>query len=168
MLQVDLKCRVLRTESVRDVLVAKMKAARAGGDWKRDVQRELLNTSVLTRCVPTNLVVNLLHGKIFHVNNMYCLRYNNRTYKISDVDWDSNPLSTFNIEGKGEMTYVDYYKNQYGIQINDTKQPLLLSTPEKTSKSEENVLKTLALIPELCMLTGMSEAMRADFRVGPH
>jgi len=140
MLQVDLKCRVLRTESVRDVLVAKMKAARAGGDWKRDVQRELLNTSVLTR-------------------------YNNRTYKISDVDWDSNPLSTFNIEGKGEMTYVDYYKNQYGIQINDTKQPLLLSTPEKTSKSEENVLKTLALIPELCMLTGMSEAMRADFRI---
>merc|ERR1712117_736214 len=40
-----------------------------------------------------------------------------------------------------------------------------LSTPEKTSKSEENVLKTLALIPELCMLTGMSEAMRADFRI---
>ena len=76
-------------------------------------------------------------------------------------------MSTFNIEGRGEMTYVDYYKNQYGIQINDMKQPLLLSTPEKTSKSEENVLKTLALIPELCMLTGMSEAMRADFRVGP-
>ena len=49
MLQVDLKCRVLRTESVRDVLVAKSKAARAGGDWKRDIQRELLNTSVLTR-----------------------------------------------------------------------------------------------------------------------
>ena len=50
MLQVDLKCRVLRTESVRDVLVAKSRAARAGGDWKRDAQRELLNTSVLTRC----------------------------------------------------------------------------------------------------------------------
>ena len=48
MLQVDLKCRVLRTESVRDVLVAKSKR---GGDWKRDAQRELLNTSVLTRCV---------------------------------------------------------------------------------------------------------------------
>ena len=76
-------------------------------------------------------------------------------------------MSTFNIEGKGEMTYVDYYKKQYGIDIKDMKQPLLLSTPEKTSKSEENVLKTLALIPELCMLTGMSEAMRADFRVGP-
>ena len=98
---------------------------------------------------------------------MYCFRYNNRTYKISDVDWDSSPMSTFNIEGKGEMTYVDYYKKQYGIDIKDMKQPLLLSTPEKTSKSEENVLKTLALIPELCMLTGMSEAMRADFRVGP-
>ena len=63
------------------------------------------------------------------------------------------------------MTYVDYYKNQYGITINDLKQPLLLSTPEKTSRSETNVLKTMALIPELCMLTGMSEAMRADFRV---
>jgi len=140
MLQIDLKCRVLRTESVRDVLMAKARAGRAGGDWKRDAQRELLNTSVLTR-------------------------YNNRTYKISDVDWDSNPESTFSIEGKGEMTYVDYYQKQYGIKINDLKQPLLLSTPEKTSRSEENVLKTLALIPELCMLTGMSEAMRADFRI---
>ena len=97
-----------------------------------------------------------------------CPRYNNRTYKISDVDWDSNPESTFSIEGKGEMTYVDYYQKQYGIKINDLKQPLLLSTPEKTSRSEENVLKTLALIPELCMLTGMSEAMRADFRVSEH
>ena len=94
-----------------------------------------------------------------------CFRYNNRTYKISDVDWDSNPESKFSIEGKGEMSYVDYYQKQYGIKINDLKQPLLLSTPEKTSRSEANVLKTLALIPELCMLTGMSEAMRADFRV---
>jgi len=143
MLQIDLKSRVLRTESVRDVLVAKSRpGARGGasGDWKRDAQRELLNTSVLTR-------------------------YNNRTYKISDVDWDKNPSSTFSIEGKGEMTYVDYYQKQYGIAIKDMKQPLLLSTPEKTSRSEENVLKTIALIPELCMLTGMSEAMRADFRI---
>ena len=54
MLQIDLKSRVLRTESVRDVLVAKSRpGARGGasGDWKRDAQRELLNTSVLTRCV---------------------------------------------------------------------------------------------------------------------
>ena len=50
MLQIDLKCRVLRTESVRDLLEAK--ARRGGEDWKRNVQRELLNTSVLTRyCV---------------------------------------------------------------------------------------------------------------------
>jgi len=138
MLQIDLKCRVLRTESVRDLLEAK--ARRGGDDWKRNVQRELLNTSVLTR-------------------------YNNRTYKISDIDFDQTPMSKFALKSGEEMTYVDYYKRQYNITIKDTKQPLLLSLPEKTSESEKDVLKALALIPELCMLTGLTDQMRSDFRI---
>ena len=74
-------------------------------------------------------------------------------------------MSKFALKSGEEMTYVDYYKRQYNITIKDTKQPLLLSLPEKTSESEKDVLKALALIPELCMLTGMTDQMRSDFRV---
>ena len=74
-------------------------------------------------------------------------------------------MSKFSLKSGEEMTYVDYYKRQYNITIKDPKQPLLLSLPEKTSESEKDVLKALALIPELCMLTGLTDQMRSDFRV---
>merc|ERR1719403_292345 len=43
-------------------------------------------------------------------------RYNNETYKIDDIAWNENPMSTFN--GRhGEITYVDYYQNKYNRAI---------------------------------------------------
>lgn len=36
-------------------------------------------------------------------------RYNNKTYRIDDIDWDHNP--TFEFETKrGKITMVNYYK----------------------------------------------------------
>ena len=44
-------------------------------------------------------------------------RYNNKTYKIDDLDFDSSPSSTFkNSDGK-DVSYFEYYKNQYNIDI---------------------------------------------------
>lgn len=37
-------------------------------------------------------------------------RYNNRTYRIDDINWDSNPKSTFRKSDGSEMSFVDYYK----------------------------------------------------------
>ena len=54
-------------------------------------------------------------------------RYGNfRTYKIEMIDYTKNPLSTFKNNKKGvEMTYIDYYKEVYGIHVSDLKQPLI-------------------------------------------
>ena len=37
-------------------------------------------------------------------------RYNNKTYKIDDMDWDNGPMSTFKLHDGTETTYVEYYK----------------------------------------------------------
>lgn len=53
-------------------------------------------------------------------------RYNNKTYRIDDIVFEQNPLSTFNCRGE-IISYVDYYKKHYDIVIQDRGQPLLLN-----------------------------------------
>lgn len=38
-----------------------------------------------------------------------CFRYNNKTYRIDDIDWDKNPRNTFTTP-QGEVSFVDYYR----------------------------------------------------------
>jgi hypothetical protein len=53
-------------------------------------------------------------------------RYNNKMYRIDEILFDKNPMSTFDYQGN-PITFVDYYKNHYDIEIKDKAQPLLLS-----------------------------------------
>lgn len=137
LLQCDVSHRVLRTESVRDLLTSLRKK---GGDLKTEAEKALLGVSVLTR-------------------------YNNASYKVDDIDWNKSPESTFT-NSKGEtLSFIDYYKRQYQIDIQDRKQPLLINRPKKKGLSEAEADITICLIPELCLMTGLTDAMRADFRV---
>jgi aubergine-like protein len=54
--------------------------------------------------------------------------YNNKTYRIDDVDWTKNPASTFPYNGR-EISFIEYYREKYNLKINDPKQPLLISNP---------------------------------------
>lgn len=92
-------------------------------------------------------------------------RYNNCTYRIDDVKFDTNPMDSFEMNGK-LVTYVDYYKSQYNIDIQDKKQPLLIHHEERRiiGKTEKETI-TFCLIPEICYLTGLTDEMRKDFKV---
>lgn len=59
---------------------------------KAEADKHLLGTSVLTR-------------------------YNNKSYKIDEMDFNASPKDTFTNEKGESMTYLDYYRNQYGITI---------------------------------------------------
>jgi len=135
LLQCDVSHRVLRTESVRDLLLSLVKK----DNFKNEAEKALLGTSVLTS-------------------------YNNKTYKIDEVNFDSSPKDTFINEKGEEISYVQYYKSQYSIDIKDLNQPLLLHRVKKKNQNEKEV-KLICLVPELCMLTGMSDAMRTDFKI---
>ncbi|XP_071428127.1 piwi-like protein 1 [Pithys albifrons albifrons] len=89
-------------------------------------------------------------------------RYNNRTYRIDDINWDNNPMGTFRKSDGSEISFLEYYRKQYGIDITDPKQPVLIS---QTKRNRGNVEGSVVLIPELCSLTGLTEKMRADFNM---
>ncbi|KAJ6642570.1 Protein argonaute-3 [Pseudolycoriella hygida] len=92
-------------------------------------------------------------------------RYNNRTYRIDDIDWNSSPTNTFLMNNR-EISYIEYYKSQYGIEIVDASQPLLISREERrvAGKDEKETI-TFCLIPEICYLTGITDALRSDKKV---
>uniref|UniRef100_A0A182NPY6 Uncharacterized protein n=1 Tax=Anopheles dirus TaxID=7168 RepID=A0A182NPY6_9DIPT len=92
-------------------------------------------------------------------------RYNKRTYRIDDVCFDANPMSTFRY-GDRDITYVEYYKQQYGIDIHDHQQPLLLNrTERRVAGQREPEEFIMCLIPEICYLTGLTDTMRRDYKV---
>ncbi|KAH8333113.1 hypothetical protein KR074_006155, partial [Drosophila pseudoananassae] len=89
--------------------------------------------------------------------------YNNKTYRVDDVDFESSPLSKFDTK-EGKISYVEYYKKRYNITIRDYKQPLLVSRPtERNIRGGNDQL--IMLIPELARATGMTDAMRTNFRL---
>ena len=55
------------------------------------------------------------------------LSYNNKSYRVDDLDFSKSPTNTFLDHTGREKSYMDYYREQYNIQIKDPKQPLLLS-----------------------------------------
>lgn len=92
-------------------------------------------------------------------------RYNNKTYRIDDIDFDRSPTDTFECRGK-PISYLEYYKSAYEVDIRDKRQPLLVHNSEKKVIGQaEKERETIYLIPELCYLTGLTDTMRSDFKV---
>jgi aubergine-like protein len=51
-------------------------------------------------------------------------RYNNKTYRIDEIAWDKKPADTFPKKDGSDMSYVQYYKERYQLDIKDTNQTL--------------------------------------------
>ncbi|NXX46968.1 PIWL1 protein, partial [Tricholaema leucomelas] len=136
MLCADVSYKVLRSETVLDFMCSLY--YQVGEQRFRDAcAKELIGLIVLTK-------------------------YNNKTYRIDDIDWDGNPQHTFRKADGSEISFVDYYKRQYNQEITDLKQPVLVSQPKRRAISLPG---PLILIPELCFLTGLTEKMRNDFNM---
>ncbi|KAJ7410675.1 Piwi-like protein 1 [Willisornis vidua] len=134
MLCADVSHKVLRGETVLDFMHSLY--SQVGEERFRDTcAKELIGLIVLTR-------------------------YNNRTYRIDDINWDNNPMGTFRKSDGSEISFLEYYRKQYGIDIADPKQPVLIS---QTKRKRGNVEGSVVLIPELCSLTGLTDKMRSDF-----
>ena len=95
-------------------------------------------------------------------------RYNNKSYRIEDIDWSQTASSTFEVTWKkGETkteSYVQYYEKKYDKKLRDVRQPLLVG---KATMRERFVRASgpVLLIPELCYMTGLAEEQRANFQL---
>ncbi|XP_029891600.1 piwi-like protein 2 isoform X2 [Aquila chrysaetos chrysaetos] len=99
------------------------------------------------------------------VGNVVITRYNNRTYRIDDIDWDKTPRDSFTLASGEEITFVDYYSKAYGITISELDQPLLVHRPkEKRMPEGKHLLDMILLVPELTFMTGVPE-IRKDSRM---
>ncbi|XP_018412307.1 PREDICTED: piwi-like protein 4 [Nanorana parkeri] len=92
-------------------------------------------------------------------------RYNNKTYRVDDIDWNTKPTDTFPRKDGSEITYVDYYKQQYNLELTDLFQPMLVSTLKVKKNDAADAPRAVHLIPELCYLTGLSSRALTDFRL---
>ncbi|XP_018059690.1 PREDICTED: protein argonaute-3 [Atta colombica] len=128
----DAKHRVMRTETVRDLIREIFQKSHY--NYQDAVINEIVGTSVLTR-------------------------YNNKTYRIDDVAFNKTPTDTFFKNGE-QISYIDYYKINWNIQIEDVQQPLLVHRDTARLPSGEKEERTIYLIPELSYAAGLTDNIR--------
>ncbi|XP_059910115.1 piwi-like protein 2 [Gadus macrocephalus] len=99
------------------------------------------------------------------VGSIVITRYNNRTYRIDDIEWKKAPKDAFTLADGSNTTFVDYYSKNYGITIKELDQPLLVNRPkERSNPGGKQITGEILLVPELCFMTGIPERMKKDFR----
>jgi aubergine-like protein len=85
--------------------------------------------------------------------------YNREIYRIDDVDFEKNPGFEFTNRKDGKpITFTNYYKEKYQVDIKVSNQPLLKHIDKRTQKE-------IFLIPELCVTTGLTDQQRANRRL---
>ncbi|CAG9788648.1 unnamed protein product [Diatraea saccharalis] len=142
MLTLDSTHRVLRTQSVLSFIKESIQTE--GANWKRAMAERLVGSSVMTT-------------------------YNKKLFRVDSIDDTMTPRSTFEKNDKGQIikiSYIDYYKKNYGIDIMDWDQPMLISREtKKMSGSEAPTDFMICLVPELCQLTGLTDDQRSNFKL---
>lgn len=135
LLCVEITHKVLRTESAMDILLS-MRASYRGPSFEEHANSTFANAIVMTT-------------------------YNHATYRIKSIDFNANPTNTFKNKKGEDVSYQDYYQNKYQKQITSLGQPLFITV--STIRPPKNVeAQVVALIPELCIFTGLSDTMRAN------
>jgi len=136
LLHCDTSNRVMRTRTVLDIITdifTKNKDA-----YQEEAKKQLVGSYVVTR-------------------------YNNRTYKVDDIDFEMNPKSEFIDHLNNSVSFEDYYRNAYKIDLKDLGQPMLVHLKKMPGPDADPI--KITLVPELCFAVGLTDAQRADFRV---
>jgi aubergine len=133
LLNCKLASKVMREENVYQIIQESM---RQGGNYRDTAARKVIGTTVMTD-------------------------YNKESYKVSDIDWDSSPNSTFETRN-GDQRFADYYLRKYGKNVRDMGQPLLVAKPTaRNIRGGQDRL--ILLVPEFCRATGLTDQMRTNF-----
>ncbi|KAM4675853.1 piwi-like protein 2 [Discoglossus pictus] len=98
------------------------------------------------------------------VGNIVITRYNNRTYRIDDIEWNKTPKDTFTMSDDTKTSFLDYYSKNYGITVKEVDQPLLVHRSNERKQLKSKMPGVVLLLPELSFMTGIPEKMRKDFR----
>jgi aubergine-like protein len=106
-----------------------------------------------------NFVAN---AKKHLVGAVVLTKYNNKPYRIDDIDFTGNPASTFTKNDGTVISYAQYFNSNWNETITDMRQPLLIHSPKP--RKGETETRIIVLVPELCFMTGLTDEIRSDFR----
>ncbi|GAB6030356.1 Piwi-like protein 1, variant 2 [Chamberlinius hualienensis] len=134
----------------------------------------LLNTEFIHKIVRMDTVIHLLNdirnrnprsyreeSERILIGCIVLTRYNNKTYKIDSIDWDKSPESSFPKKDNTTQTFYEYYEIHWQQHIQNRTQPLLVSLPSKRDQNR-GLVGPILLVPELCVLTGLSDETRKN------
>lgn len=136
---VDATFRVLRLQTVRDIML-ELKTRCRGSNIKEAFEQELVGAIIMTK-------------------------YNNRSYRIDEIDLTKKPSDTFTLSTGQELSYVDYMRQHWNITIQDLGQPLIVHRPKPKRGQEASTTDVIYLVPELCYTTGLTDEMRSNFTI---
>ncbi|CAG9764075.1 unnamed protein product [Ceutorhynchus assimilis] len=135
MLNVDLSFKVLRTDTVYDLLLE----CGSNHDPRQEFLKRVIGSIVLTE-------------------------YNNRTYRIDDVVFNKNPDHTFTKRDNTQISFRKYFQERYQVNIQHNDQPLLISK-SKAREIRSGMPELVVLLPELCIMTGLSDKQRGNLQL---
>jgi len=136
MVSIDAISKVMRTHNVLEQMERWAQQDPTG--FKSKAEKEIVGETVLTK-------------------------YNNKNYTIDGIEFDASPLSEFQMRDGTAITYKDYYKNTYNLDVEED-QPLLVHRPkpkEQRMRDMQGLSGPIYLVPQFCFLTGLG-TMRQD------
>ena len=126
------------------------------GEMKRQKHwwEKLLSQDITTiRTKLTKLIlVNVLRIRLKRLTILGLIHFMTFSYTFPKIKVDL-PYS---------ISFLDFYKERYGLSIQDRKQPMLVHRTKRAAVQEEICIY---LVPELCFMMGLSETLKNDFRV---
>ncbi|XP_056427047.1 piwi-like protein 2 isoform X2 [Hyla sarda] len=133
----DVSHKIIRNDSVLDIMHILYQQSRE--NFQDEVTKQLLGSIVITR-------------------------YNNRTYRIDDIEWNKTPKDVFTMSDGSNISFIDYYSKNYGITVKEVDQPLLVHRPKERKDARTKMSGLVLLLPELSYMTGIPEKMKKDFK----
>ena len=83
-----------------------------------------------------------------------------RSKVIKNIDYDRNPVNTIRNYKQETLSYYNYYKKIWNIEIKDKNQPLICIATNDPQYKE----KPKYYVPELCYLISINEEDKKDFK----
>ena len=80
-------------------------------------------------------------------------RYNNKTYRVDDIDWNKHPTDYFEKQDGSRITFKEYYAAAYQKTPTDDLQPMLISNPKEKDR-KRGMAGPILLLPEFCYISG--------------
>lgn len=90
--------------------------------------------------------------------------YNNKTYRIDDINFDMHPKDTFKMRNDTDKSFVDCYYENYKLKVRDPENQVMLVSMAKNKRNGPNEQaeggepRAILLIPEFCVLTGNNQS----------